>query len=187
MINSISQLRLSMFDLYQNMPFSAILLVSERSENGRGVANHAAGETYATACEMLAAAKDAGLSDDQVIIDPAIAPLGSDSEGNIHRLMGALRLIHEDPIFANVHISVGLSNFTVMLPTKRADGLPVKSSLESAFLTRAMPLGLDTVIGSVKRKYQMLPEGHDALVCFDDVLKLEGFDVLMRVQEFYAG
>ena len=49
-----------------------------------------------------------------------------------------------------------------------------------------MPLGLDMVIGSVKLPYALLPEGHPALQCFDDCLAAEGFDVLMRVQEFYS-
>ena len=64
--------------------------------------------------------------------------------------------IHNDPLFAGCHASVGLSNFTVMLPSKRPDGSPVKGPLESAFLTKVMPLGLDTVIGSVKRNYELL-------------------------------
>ena len=88
--------------------------------------------------------------------------------------------------FAGVHLSVGLSNFTVMLPPRRADGSPVKLLLANAFLTRAMPLGLDNPIGSAKLAYSALPEGHPALQCFDDCLKLSDFDVLMRVQEFYS-
>jgi hypothetical protein len=49
-----------------------------------------------------------------------------------------------------------------------------------------MPLGLDMVIGSVKRKYEVLAADHPAMACLNDCLKLEGFDVLMRVREFYA-
>ncbi len=81
---------------------------------------------------------------------------------------------------------MGLSNFTVMLPSKRPDGSPVKGALESALLTKAMPLGLDTVIGSVKRNYQRLAPDHPAMVCLEDCLRLSGFDVLMRVREFYT-
>jgi len=81
---------------------------------------------------------------------------------------------------------VGLSNFTVMLPSKRADGSPVKGPLESAFLTKVMPLGLDMVIGSVKRSYEVLPPEHPAMVCLEECLKLDGFDVPMRVRDFYA-
>ena len=127
-----------------------------------------------------------GISNDHLIFDPGIAPVGADSEGNLKRLIDAMQLIHEDTEFAGVHMSVGLSNFTVMLPPKCADGSPVKSPLESAFLTRAMPRGLDMVIGSVKRKYQLLPPEHPALMCVDDVLRLGGFDAIMRVQEFYS-
>ena len=68
----------------------------------------------------------------------------------------------------------------------KADGSPVKSPLESAFLTLAMPLGLDFVIGSVKRKYAILQEGDPALQCVQDVLTLEGYDGVMRVMEFYS-
>lgn len=185
-LNSISPLRKEMFDLLKIQRFRPLLMVSERLENGEGRPNHTAEETYQTALELVADAHRYGLSNDEIIIDPAISPIGTDSEGNIHRLMGAIRLIHDDPNLQGVHMSVGLSNFTVMLPPKRPDGSPVKSRLESAFLTRAMPLGLDYVIGSVKRKYLILEEGHPALECFDDCLKLSGFDVIMRVQEFYT-
>ena len=94
--------------------------------------------------------------------------------------------MHDDPFFRGAHRSVGLSNFTVMLPPKRADGTPTRGPLESAFLTIAVPLGLDFIIGSVKRKYELLPSDHPALVCLQDCLRLEGFDVIMRVQEFYS-
>ena len=145
-------------------------------------------ETYAAAQQLVEMflARCPGATNDDCIIDPGIAPLGSDSEGNIHRLIGAMELIHEDRYFAGCHASVGLSNFTVMLPPKRADGSPVKGPLESAFLTKAMPLGLDTVIGSVKRNYERLAPDHPAMVCLEECLKLKGFDVLMRVREFYS-
>ena len=185
-VNSISQLRNEMFDLLKIQAFKPILLVSERDDNGTAMPNHTTDETYQTACEIRQTSQDCGLANDDIIIDPAIAPIGSDTEGNIHRLMDAMQKMHDDSNFNGCHYSVGLSNFTVMIPPKRADGTPTKSPLESAFLTRAMPLGLDMVIGSVKRKYQTLDNDHDAMVCFDDILKLEGFDVLMRIQEFYS-
>ena len=49
-----------------------------------------------------------------------------------------------------------------------------------------MPLGLDTIIGSVKRKYELLPADHPAMVCVEDVLKADGFEAIMRVRDFYA-
>jgi 5-methyltetrahydrofolate--homocysteine methyltransferase len=165
-----------------------ILLVSERLEQGQAAPNLTAEETYQTAKQMLQAVRQLGygIPNDQLIIDPGIAPIGSDSEGNLKRLIGALKMMHDDRDFAGAHRSVGLSNFTVMLPPKRADGSPTKGPLESAFLTIAMPLGLDHVIGSVKRKYELLPPDHPAMQCLNDCLKLEGFDVIMRVQEYYS-
>lgn len=185
-LNSISPLRLQMFDLLKVKPFRPILLISENLKDGAEMPCLTAEETYAAAQLLLETAHRHGLANADCIFDPGIAPIGTDTDGNIHRLMGALKLIHADPAFAGVHMSVGLSNFTVMLPQKRADGSPVKAPLASAFLTRAMPLGLDTVIGSVKMPYSILPEGHPALQCFDACLAAEGFDVLVLVQDFYS-
>jgi cobalamin-dependent methionine synthase I len=185
-LNSISALRTRMFDLTKIMPFMPILLASERSENGVAMANRTAEEVHATARAMVKEAGRHGIPVSDCIIDPAISPIGADSEGDFKRLMGSIRLIHEDPELKGVHMSVGLSNFTVMISPKRADGSPTKGPLESAFLTLAMPLGMDFVIGSVKRKYEILAPDHPALVCLNDCLKLEGFEVIMRVQEFYS-
>ncbi len=177
-----------MFDLYKIRPFKPILLVSENVVDGHSASCHTAQETYDAARQLVGTFLERcpGATLDDCIIDPGIAPLGSDSEGNIHRLVAAMELIHADGYFAGHHASVGLSNFTVMLPSKRPDGSPVKGPLESAFLTKVMPLGLDMVIGSVKRKYDLLPPDHPAMLCLEECLKLSGFDVLMRVREFYT-
>jgi cobalamin-dependent methionine synthase I len=187
-LNSISPLRTGLFDLAAIRPFKPILMSSERLEDGEGRPNRTAEETWRTAKALLAEARRRipGFTNDMAIIDPGIAPIGSDHEGQLKRVLEALALIHDDSDFAGAHASVGLSNFTVMLPSKRADGSPVKGALESAFLTLAMPLGLDTIIGSTARKYEVLPEDHPALTCLKDILALDGFDILMRVKEFYS-
>jgi 5-methyltetrahydrofolate corrinoid/iron sulfur protein methyltransferase len=189
-LNSISPLRQRMFDLYAVRPFIPILMASERYEAGAGcgLANRTAEETRATARARLEEARRRipGFSNDQAIIDPGIAPVGGDCEGQLRRVLESLALMQGDPFFAGVHMSVGLSNFTVMLPSKTKAGAPVKGTLESAFLTLAMPRGLDTIIGSTVRKYEVLPPGHPALACLEDILKLEGFDTLMRLKEFYG-
>jgi 5-methyltetrahydrofolate--homocysteine methyltransferase len=185
-LNSISPLRAEMFQLTRIMPFLPILLASERLENGVGKPNHTAAEVHQSARQLVQEAGRHGIPVNQCIIDPAISPIGADSEGRFHCLMSAIRLIHADPDLQGVHMSVGLSNFSVMLPQKRADGSPTKGPLESAFLTLAMPLGMDHVIGSVKRNYALLPPDHPAMLCLNDCLQLDGFDVIMRVQEYYA-
>jgi 5-methyltetrahydrofolate--homocysteine methyltransferase len=180
-LNSISPRRKELFDLYKIKKFRPLLLITE----GESGACHTADETMESANILHAQAKALGIPNDDIIFDPGVAPIGTDSEGNLIRLMEALRRIHADPKFLGFHASVGLSNFTVMLPPKRKDGTPVKSPLESAFLTRAMPLGLDYVIGSVKRNYELLSDDHPAQQCFDDCLKLSGFDAISRVRKFY--
>lgn len=185
-LNSISPLRAQMFDLAGIQPFMPILLVSERVVGGRSQACRTAEETYATAREMVARARECGMTNADCIIDPGIAPIGSDAEGNLKRLLKAMAFIHADPELAGVHASVGLSNFTVMLPSKRACGEPVKGPLENAFLTKAVPLGLDMIIGSVKRKYELLPPENPAMACIEEALILDGYDPILRVREFYT-
>jgi cobalamin-dependent methionine synthase I len=188
-LNSISEARLPMFDIYTKQPFIPILLVTEGAEkNGDIKMNKTADETYATAKVMMNIARERmqGVVNSELILDPGIMPIGSDSEGNFKRLINSIKLIHENADLKGVNMSVGLSNFTVMLPSKRADGSPVKGALESAFLTLAMPMGFNTIIGSVKRKYSLLPDDHPALQCLKDVLDLEGYDTIMRVMSFYS-
>ena len=180
-LNSISPRRMELFKLCKVRKFRPILLISE----GESGACHTADETMEAAKLLLSQAKATGIPNEDLIFDPGVAPIGSDSEGNLVRLMETMRRLHADPIFAGFHASVGLSNFTVMLPPKRKDGTPVRSPLESAFLTRTMPLGLDYAIGSVKRNYEILPDDHPAMQCFDDCVKLGGFDAIMRVRKFY--
>ncbi len=186
-LNSIALTRVHMFNLYETQPFMPILLCSEREQDGESKPNRTGKENYDTAKLMLDIARDkCGLSNKQCIFDPGIAPIGSDTEGINKMVLESLRMMNDDADFAGAHRSVGLSNFTVMLPSKRADGSPVKSPLESAFLTMAMPLGLDMVIGSVKRKYQLLDDDHPAMVCLREALAAEGYDTIMKVMEFYS-
>ena len=188
-LNSISALRMAMFELYAVCPFRPILLISEQVVDGQSAACRTAEQTYATAKSMAAAARavGGGIANDDLIFDPGIAPVGTDSEGNLKRLVRAAEMIHNDPDFAGAHMSVGLSNFTVMLPSKTGSGDPVKGPLESAFLTKTMPLGLDMIIGSVKRKYELLTADHPAMQCLEDILKMDdGFEAIMRVRDFYA-
>ena len=86
--NSISALRAGMFDLYKIQPFRPILLVSETVVDGRSKPCRTAQETYEAAQHLVKTflARCPGATIDDCIIDPGIAPIGSDSEGNIHRL-----------------------------------------------------------------------------------------------------
>ncbi|MCL2745457.1 MAG: dihydropteroate synthase [Planctomycetaceae bacterium] len=184
-LNSISPLRMEMFQLYEIKKFRPILLISEHFADGQKKACHSVDETVAAAKFLLAEAKKAGIPNDDLIFDPGIAPIGTDMDGNLSRIIGAMERIHNSPEFDGVHFSVGLSNFTVMLPPKTKDGSPVKAPLESAFLTIAIPLGLDFIIGSVKRNYELLPAEHPAMLAISDCLQMSGIDSIQRIRKFY--
>jgi len=188
-LNSISEARLEMFDLYAKHPFIPVLLVTEgMNESGEMMLNRTAGPIHATAGSMVQMARKRipNITNDRIILDPGIMPIGSDSKGDFRRLMDAIRLIHQDSDLAGINMSVGLSNFTAMLPSKRGDGSPAKGPLESAFLTMAMPMGLNTIIGSTKRHYALLPDDDPAMECLRDVLALEGVEAVMRVMLYLS-
>jgi cobalamin-dependent methionine synthase I len=188
-LNSISEARLEMFDIYPKQPFIPVLLITEgKEDSGEMVMNKTAEQVHATAKSIVSIARKQidQVTNDQIILDPGIMPIASDTKGDFKRLMNAIALIHQDKELAGVNMSVGLSNFTTMLPSRKADGSLVKSPLESAFLTMAMPMGLNTIIGSVKRKYSLLPDNDPAMQCLKDILKLEGIEVIMRVTMYYS-
>jgi cobalamin-dependent methionine synthase I len=186
-LNSISPLRLEMLELAAIRPFTPIFLATERAVDGQSQPCQTAEQTYEAARSLVETARRRldNFANHHCIIDPGIPPIASDLEGNLKRLIAAMERIRDDAELRGVHMSVGLSNLTVMLPSKRADGSPVKGPLESAFLTKAMPLGLDTIIGSVKRRYEILSAEHPAMLCLEEVLKADGIDAVMRVRDFY--
>jgi len=102
------------------------------------------------------------------------------------RLIHAIRLIHQDADLKDVNISVGLSNFTVMLPSKTCRRFTCpKVHWKVLFLTMAMPMGLNTVIGFSQKKYSLLPEDHPAMPmlkrCF---WTWKSFDSIIESDEF---
>jgi cobalamin-dependent methionine synthase I len=188
-LNSISEARLEMFDMYAKHPFMPVLLITEGMNDSREMMlNRTADQIHATAKSMLNIARQRmpHVTNERVILDPGIMPIGSDSKGDFRRLMDAIALIHYDGDLTGVNMSVGLSNFTAMLPAKKGDGSPVKGPLESAFLTMAMPMGLNTIIGSTKRHYALLADEDPALQCLRDVLKLDGVEAIMRVMLYLS-
>ena len=188
-LNSISEARLEMFDLYSTHPFIPVLLITEgMNDAGEMMLNRTADQIHATARSIVTIARQRipRMMNDRVILDPGIMPIGSDTKGDFRRLMDAMALIHQDKDLDGVNMSVGLSNFTAMLPSKRGDGSPVKGPLESAFLTMAMPMGLNIIIGSTKRNYSLVSDEHPAMQCLKDVVKLEGVETVMRVMLFLS-
>ena len=84
-----------------------------------------------------------------------------------------------------VHMSVGLSNISIMVPAKATDGSPLKLLLESAFLSNTAPYGLDTIIGTAGRDYKILPPDNFVMRGFNESLELSDVEAIMRIQSLY--
>ena len=188
LMNSISELRMEFIELAQIQPVKFLVLCTESSVDGGLKPNESGEEIFAAGLRVSREIRKqcAYLTNDDLFFDPGMGPLGADMNGITNATIDAVKLIHEAEELKGCHMSVGLSNFSVQLPSRTAGGDLVKTPLESAFLTLTNPLGMDHVIGSTKKKYRILEDNHPALETVKDILKLKGFDRLMRIQEFYS-
>jgi len=188
LVNSISELRMEFVELAEIQPVKFLVLCTESSVDGNLKPNETGEEIFAAGLRVSTELKKrwSYLSNDHLFLDPGMGPLGADMNGITNATIDAVRLIHESADLKGCHMSVGLSNFSVQLPSRTAGGDLVKTPLESAFLTLTNPLGMDHVIGSTKKKYKLLDDNHPALQTVKDILELEGFDRLTRIQEFYS-
>lgn len=186
-INSVSELRYDMLEVLRHHRAKVLLMASERNVNGEKVANHTADEVHATARRMVEYVMnfDSRLTPGDLYIDVSVCPIAADLEGLIPMAVAAIKQIGGDPYFAGVHMSVGLSNLSIMVPAQTRDGRPLKELLESAFLTNTVPYGLDTIIGTAGRNYQLLPPDDPVLIGFNEAIELADVAALMRIQELY--
>lgn len=188
LINSISELRMEFVELAEIQPVKFLVLCTESSVDGSLKPNETGEDIFAAGLRVSKVIKEkcSYISNDHLFFDPGMGPIGADMTGLTNATIDAVKLIHESEELKGCHMSVGLSNFSVQLPSRTAGGDLVKTPLESAFLTLTNPIGMDHVIGSTKKKYRVLEDNHPALETVKDILKLEGFDRLMRIQEFYS-
>lgn len=186
-VNSISELRWEMLDLLKICPCRFILMASEREEGGKRIANKTADEVYQTASRMANKILTGGhsLSLDDLFVDVSIGPIGADMEGLTRMAVDSIRQIGSDPELKGIHMSVGLSNISIMLPKDASDGSPLKEQIESAFLTLTVPYGLDTLLGSAGRNYNLLPDDNLVMRGVRESLDMDGIDAIMRIQQIY--
>ena len=186
-VNSISELRMEMMQLYDIRDFKMILMASERNENGVMSPNKTSDEVLETTLRMVENIRKAypAVSLSDIFIDVSVSPIGADVEGLVRMAIESIRKIGTHRELENIHMSVGLSNISVMLPNTALDGSNLKLGLESAFLTETVPYGLDTILATPGRKYQMLDEDNFVLKGFRNAINAEGFDSLMEIQNLY--
>jgi len=186
LVNSVAETRWEIFDLLQIRPFKAILMASERLENGVGRPNKTAAEVVAAAKRMSERLfAETALTPEDIFIDVSIRALAADTEGLTMMAIEAIRAIGCDPAMKGVHISGAISNLTQQLPARTASMADFKDLLQRAFLTLTVPYGLDTIIGTPWRDYSALPDGHPVLVGLQEIIELKGFDALRRLRKLY--
>lgn len=187
-MNSVTELRWDMLDIRDRQPFKVVLMASERLEGTRGVPNRTAAEVHQTARRMVERllGGDYGLTADDLFIDVSLGPISADLEGLTRQAVDSIALLGADPDLAGTHKMVGLSNLSISTPPRALDGGLLKVRLESAFLTLTVPHGLDYILGTPGRDYQVLPDDDYVMIGFREAIALDGFDTLMRVQALYT-
>jgi len=185
-VNSITEHRWDLMELYGQYKFKVILMASERVENGVAKGNKNADEIYSTARRAALRLKNEyGMPLDHIFIDMSVSAIIADTEGLNSSTVEAIRRIGADPDLAGVHMMGGLSNIGQQLPPKAADGSDLKHSLENAFLTLTVPYGFDYVLGTPWRGYQQLEEDHYVLSTYRNFLEQRGSNALRAVRKFY--
>jgi 5-methyltetrahydrofolate--homocysteine methyltransferase len=142
-----------MIELVAEHDTKVIVMASEKFAPGGGAQCLSAREVYDTArrfVEILRA--KAGRANDEIIIDPGLAPIAADTYGLVNMSLDAMRLIRRDPDLAGVHISVGLTNFSFGVPKQ------IREGLENAYVTLALEAGLDFVLGNPEKHLRPLEE-----------------------------
>ena len=147
-----------MIDLVRGYDTMVIVMASERFADG-GTAQCTNPQDVCDAAryfvELLAT--KAGRRNDQIVLDPGLAPVGADTYGLVNIGLDAMRMIRRDPDLAGVHITVGLSNFAWGTPKH------IRHDLERAYLTVATEAGLDFVIANPEGNPVPLPVGHQTV------------------------
>ncbi|MCL4182212.1 MAG: dihydropteroate synthase [Burkholderiaceae bacterium] len=187
LVNSISESRWELAELLKIRPCKAILMSSEQVRDGKMVHNRTGAEVHETARRMAERLKEGGygVGNADLFVDVSICTLAADTEGLIKMALEGIRAVRDDPALAGIHIMGGLSNLPQHLPDKAADGSDLKFQLECAFLTVAMPIGFDTVLGTPWREYALLPEDNFVLREFRRIIELRDSDALMAIVDLY--
>jgi 5-methyltetrahydrofolate corrinoid/iron sulfur protein methyltransferase len=108
----------------------------------------------------------AGRRNDQIIIDPGLAPVGADTYGLVNIGLDAMRLISADPDLQGVHLIVGLSNFAWGTPKG------AREELEKAYLTLGMEAGLDFALANPEKNPAPLAKDHSMVTRLREALEL---------------
>ncbi|HEY1490624.1 MAG TPA: dihydropteroate synthase [Verrucomicrobiae bacterium] len=144
-----------MIELVKHYDTLAIVMASEHFVDGGSSQCLNPQDAYRAAkhfVELLVT--KAGRTNDQIIIDPGLAPVGADTYGLVNIGLDTMKLIRADPDLKGVHLIVGLSNFAWGTPKG------IREELEKAYLTLAVEVGLDYALANPEKTPDPLPPNH---------------------------
>ena len=142
-----------MFELVRHYDTMVIGMASERFVDGGSGQCLNADDVYGATERLVRMCREkAGRTNDQIVIDPGLAPVGADTYGLVNMGLDAMKRIRANPDLAGLHISVGLTNFSFGMPRG------IREKVESAYLTLAVKAGLDFVLGNPEKDLHLLPE-----------------------------
>ena len=140
-----------MFELIRQYDTHVIVMASEMFVEGGSAQCFKPEDVHRTAKEFVERLSvQSGRTNDQIILDPGLAPISADTYGLINMGLDAMKRIRADADLAGVHISVGLTNFSFGVPKH------IREGLENAFITLAMESGLDFILGNPEKDLHIL-------------------------------
>jgi 5-methyltetrahydrofolate corrinoid/iron sulfur protein methyltransferase len=155
-----------MIELVQHYDTLAVVMVSETFVPGGTSQCLTPEDCYRAAKQFVELlATKAGRRNDQIIIDPGLAPVGADTYGLVNTGLDAMRMIGADPDLKGVHMIVGLSNFAWGTPKG------AREELEKAYLTLGMEAGLDFALANPEKNPAPLPADHPMVNRLREALK----------------
>jgi 5-methyltetrahydrofolate corrinoid/iron sulfur protein methyltransferase len=180
-----------MLELVAEHDTMVIGMASEKFVEGGGAQCLSADDVYGATQELVGLLrKKSNRANDQIIIDPGLAPVGADTYGLVNMGLDAMRLIRANNDLRGVHLSVGLTNFSFGLPKD------VRESVESAYLTLAVGAGLDFVLGNPEKNLHLLDEDDRFVLgikqaleagrpCAEETQEEAGFRQAMKIIEMF--
>jgi len=187
LVNSLAETRMDVLDLLKIQPFQLVLMASERLEDGAVKPNKRMEEVVDLTKRMTSLLRrDYNFDLSDVFVDVTVQSLSSDTDGQIRMALDSIRAIGQDPDLKGIHIVGGITNIGNMLPPLKFDGVPLRLLFENAFLTVAVPLGFDCIMGTPWNDFQFLPDDNVVLQTFRDFIELKGLDAMRRLRKLWA-
>ncbi|MDR1144798.1 MAG: dihydropteroate synthase [Verrucomicrobiales bacterium] len=146
---------------------NVIIMASEcqRADGSHGTSTSVK-DVVDTASHFVKLLHDSGdITNDRIIIDPGLAPIASDTSGLINLCLDSVRGLRAAPGLEGVHISVGLSNFSIGAPK------PFHIPLEKAFLCLAVEAGMDFVLANPEKNTVPMPKDEKLVLSLRRILQ----------------